>query len=394
MTWSAGGLEAIRAWLRGWVDCGRLPSAHVAILHEGTPVLSFGHSGTADAITDETVLHIYSMTKPVTAVAALQLVERGRLALDDPLARHLPAFADAAVNRGRSGDVLDPVPATTPITVRDLLMHTAGFTYGEGNPGAVSRLYVHERCDFGPGDGLLSEVVERLAGIPLLFEPGSAWNYGVASDVLGRVIEVAADRALEEVIRDGILQPLGMHDTTFRAAEVPPGRLAALYEAGSDGTPAIVDISDELATPPSRLTLSGGGGLLSSSRDYVRFAEMLRMGGFLDGARVLRDESVAEMTRNQLAGDLEELDEATFTEVDMTGVGWGYGVSVVTDPEATEWNCTLGEFGWGGYANTAFWVDPVHQVTVVFMTQLIPSGVYPLRAQLRELVARARPQQA
>jgi CubicO group peptidase (beta-lactamase class C family) len=211
VSWSVRGLEAIRAWLRGWVDSGRLPSAHDVILHEGTPVLSFGRGGIADTITDDTVLHIYSMTKPLAAAAALQLVERGQLALDDPLARYIPAFAHVTVNRGRSGDVLDPVPATTPIRIRDLLTHTAGFTYGEGNPGAVSKLYVEQRCDFLPGDGPLSEVVERLAGIPLLFEPGSAWNYGVASDVLGRVIEVAAGRPLDQVIRDGILEPLGMH---------------------------------------------------------------------------------------------------------------------------------------------------------------------------------------
>jgi CubicO group peptidase (beta-lactamase class C family) len=181
-----------------------------------------------------------------------------------------------------------------------------------------------------------------------------------------------------------------MRDTTFRAAEVAPERLAPMFERGDDDRAVPTDISDDLHVPADRLTLAGGAGLLSTSRDYVRFVEMLRRGGTLDGVTILQPETVAEMTRNQLPGDLDELDVATFAEVDMSGIGWGYGVSVVTDPQATEWPCSLGEFGWGGYANTAFWVDPVHQVCVVFTTQLIPSGCYPLRAELRGLVTRAQ----
>jgi len=359
------------------------------VVHKGDVVLAFGHGGTADAIADDSVLRIYSMSKPITAVAALQLVERGQLALDDPVARRIPVFAEVTVNRGRSGDVLDPVPAATPITVRHLLTHTAGFTYG-GSAGAVSQLYEKHGCDFHPGDGPLVEVVERLARIPLLFEPGSAWNYGVSSDVLGHVIEVAAGRPLDEVIRDGILEPLGMSDTTFRAADVPPDRLAPLFEADDGRAPTAMDTSAELAIPPDRLTLSGGGGMLSSSRDYVRFAEMLRRGGEMDGIRILRPETVAEMTRNQLDGDLTELDEGSLDGEDMSGIGWGHGVCVVTDTEAAGDDFAPGDFGWGGYASTFFNVSPVHEVTVVFMTQLIPSGLYPLSAQLRRLVAEAR----
>ena len=377
--------------MRGWVDGGRLASAHVTIVHDGAAVLTFGHGGIAEPITEETVLRIYSMTKPVTAVAALQLVERGQLALDDPVSSFVPSFAEMTVNRGGTGDVLDPVPAKTPITVRHLLTHTAGFTYG-GDPGAVSRLYEELRCNFDPGDGPLVEVVERLARIPLLFEPGTAFNYGVASDLLGRVIEVAAGSPLQDVIRSGILEPLGMADTTFRAADVSPARLAPLFEASADGRPMPVDTSAHRDIPADRVMLSGGGGLLSSSRDYVRFAEMLRCGGTLDGVSILHPDTVAEMTRNQLDGDLAQLDAGSMAEENMSGIGWGYGLSVVADADATELDTTPGEFGWGGYANTAFNVDPLRGITVVFMTQLIPSGVYPLRAQLRRLVAEARPE--
>lgn len=391
MPWAPERLEAIRAWLRGWVESGRLASAHVTVVDNGDVVLAYGQGGMAEPIADDTVVRIYSMSKPVTAVAALQLVDDGRLSLDDPVSRFVPSFADVTVNRGRSGDLLDPVPASTPMTVRHLLMHTSGLTYGQGNPGAVSALYERDRCDFDPGDGPIAEVVERLAGIPLLFGPGSAWNYGVSSDVLGRVIEVAAGRPLDQVVRSGILEPLGMADTTFRAADVPPARLAPLFEADADGRPTTLDRSADLDIPPERLTLSGGGGMLSSSRDYVRFAEMLRCGGTLDGVEILRPETVAAMTRNQLDGDLQQLDEASLGDEDMSGIGWGYGVSVVIDPRVAGADFTAGEFGWGGYANTLFSVDPVHQVTVVFMTQLIPSGLHPLSAQLRRLVAEARP---
>lgn len=391
MPWSPEGLEAIRSWVRGWVDGGRLAAAHVTIVHDGAAVLTFGHGGLADPITDNTVLRIYSMSKPVTAVAALQLAERGQLTLDDPVSRFVPSFAEMTVNRGGTGAVLDPVPVSTPITVRHLLTHTAGFTYG-GDPGAVSRLYEEHRCNFDPGDGPLAEVVERLARIPLLFEPGSAFNYGVSSDLLGRVIEVAAGRPLDDVIRSGILEPLGMADTTFRAAEVSPARLAPLFEASVDGRAVPVDTSADRNISPDRLTLSGGGGLLSSSRDYLRFAEMLRCGGTYEGVSILHPDTVAEMTRNQLDGDLAQLDAGSMDEEDMSGIGWGYGLSVVADAQVTEMDTTLGEFGWGGYANTAFNVDPVRRITVVFMTQLIPSGVYPLRAQLRRLVADARPE--
>ncbi len=394
MAWAPEGLEAIRAWVRGWVDSGRLASARITVLDHGQPALEFAQGGIAEPIAGDTVLRIYSMTKPVTAVAALQLIERGALSLEDPVSRYIPSFAGLTVNRGRSGDRLEPVDAAAPMTVWHLLTHTAGLTYG-GEPGAVSRLYQEHRCDFNPGEGPLAEVVERLATIPLLFDPGTAWNYGVASDVLGRVVEVAAGTPLDEVMREGVFEPLGMRDTTFRPADVPPERLAPLFEADADdGRPVLLDRSSDLVIPPDRLTLSGGGGLLSTSHDYVRFAEMLRLGGTLDGVQVLRSDTVAAMTRNQLDGDLAQLDEATFGDIDMSGVGWGYGVSVVTDPDATAVDCTLGEFGWGGYANTLFSVDPVHHVTVVFMTQLIPSGLYPLGSELRRLVAEARPRAA
>ena len=382
------GIDAIRRWTHRWVDDGPLPGASTLVARHGEVAL-FEHAGVRDLDTGapieaDTLFRIYSMTKPVSAVAALCLVQDGLLGLDDPVADTVPSFARLTVNRHGVGDLVEDVAASTPMTVRHLLTHTSGLTYGEGNPGAISRRYVEERTDFGPDDGPLSEVVDRLAGIPLLFEPGTAWSYGVSLDVLGRVIEVAAGAPLDVVIRERITEPLGMRDTGFRVPSAELGRLAALYEATPDGGLRLLEKGVEDPT-----TLSGGAGLVSTATDYFRFAEMLRGGGALDGVRVLDDALVREMTSDQLPADLAAMGSPTFNETTTAGVGFGLGVSVVVDPSRTAWRCGRGEFAWGGYASTAFWVDPEHHVTVVFMTQVIPSDRYPLREELRMLVADA-----
>jgi len=293
------------------------------------------------------------------------------------------------VNRRGTGDELDPVPAETPMTVRHLLTHTSGLTYGEGNPGAVARLYEECRTDFGPDDGPLSEVVERLAAIPLLFEPGTAWGYGVSLDVVGRVVEVASGLPLDRFVEERIVGPLGLVDTGFAVPPEKLGRLAALYEATPDELLALLESPAESPYAGEVSTFSGGAGLVSTAEDFFRIAELLRRGGELDGVRLLREETVRLMTGDRLGRDLSALGQLTFNETATTGVGFGLGVSVVVDPARTAWRSFAGEFAWGGYGSTAFWVDPVHDVTTVFLTQVIPSDRYPLRAELRSLVADA-----
>jgi CubicO group peptidase (beta-lactamase class C family) len=390
---SPEGLKAIRDWLRGYVDGGKLPGALVLVARHGEiALLETVGSRWAEAgepLEPDTIFRLHSMTKPVTAVAALILADEGELAPDDPVSRFIESFGSLTVNRLGGGEDIDAVSAERAMTVHHLLTHTSGLTYGEGNPGAVSRLYEERRTDFGPDDGPLAEIVDRLAEIPLLCQPGTSWCYGVSTDVLGRVIEVASGVPLDHFLHERILEPLGMTDTSFRVPAEKLERFAALYEATSEGglrlleTPASSPLAGEVTT------LSGGAGLISTAGDYFRFAEMLRRGGTLDGVHVLAEETVRLMTSDRLGRDLAAMGQATFNETAMDGVGFGLGVSVVLDPSRTAWRSAWGEFAWGGYASTAFWVDPEHEVTVVFLTQVIPSDRYPIRGELRALVADA-----
>jgi CubicO group peptidase (beta-lactamase class C family) len=389
--WRRDARSDVAAWLERCVDEGRLPGG-IALLAHGGEVEWTVRAGHRDAQRTEpyepdTIVRIYSMTKPVISVAALALIEDGRLGLDDPVARYIPSFGRLHVDRaGGLGDRIDAVPARTSMTVRHLLTHTSGLTYGGGNPGAIARSYEAHRTDFGCADGLLAEICDRLADIPLLFEPGSAWHYGVSSDVLGRVIEVAADLTLDRFIRDRITGPLGMVDTGFDVPERDLDRLAALYEVDDSGTLRMVDATGDDVRDGAVTTWSGGAGLVSTARDYLRFAEMLRQGGSLDGTTIVEAASVAAMVTNRLPADLASFGQESFNETSTVGVGYGFGVSVVIDASRTVWRCAPGEFAWGGYAGTAFWVDSVNALTVILLTQALPSDRYPLRAELRSLV--------
>ncbi|MFZ0323206.1 MAG: serine hydrolase domain-containing protein [Actinomycetes bacterium] len=389
----ADGLLAIRRWVRTYVDQGRLPGALTLVARAGRVEL-LDVCGMRDvqrglAIEPDTLFRIHSMTKPVTSVAALLLVERGALHLDDPVAEFVPSFSGLAVNRKGVADAIDPESLRRPMTVRHLLTHTSGLTYGEGNPGAVSRLYREQRTDFDVTDGVLEQVVERLATIPLLFQPGESWNYGVSTDVLGRVVEVASGQTLDVFMREQIFGPLGMTDTSFAVGDAAAGRLAALYEVDADDQLVLVESADDSPYVRDVTTLSGGAGLVSTAHDYLRFAEVLRLGGSVDGVRLLDPSLVRSMTRNQLGDDLAAMGQPTFNETSTHGIGFGLGVSVVVDPARTTWPSSLGEFAWGGYASTAFWVDPVHDLTVVFLTQVMPSDHFAIRHELRALVRRA-----
>jgi CubicO group peptidase (beta-lactamase class C family) len=379
-----GGLDRIGAWMRGYVERGELPGASVLLARDGE-ILFADACGLRDVeaghpVERDTVFRIYSMTKPITSVAALQLVEAGALGLDDAVSDFIPSFGRLRVNRHGPGERIETEPARRPMTIFHLLTHTSGLTYGFGNTGAVARLYEERSTDFAPTDGPLAEVVERLAELPLVHHPGEGWNYGVSTDVLGRVVEVASGLPLDRYFAERILGPLGMTETGFSARTDQVLRLASLYGPG-------LELLEAAATSPllGRVTtLSGGAGLVSTIDDYLRFAELLCREGELEGVRLLRGETVREMCRNHLAGDLAAVGLPTTNETIAEGVG--LGVSVVIDPSRTEWRCSLGEVAWGGYASTAFWVDPVNGLSVVFMTQLLPSSSNRVRGELRELV--------
>jgi CubicO group peptidase (beta-lactamase class C family) len=333
------------------------------------------------------------MTKPITSVAAMMLYEQGAFELKDPVSRFIPSFEDVRVYR--SGSALKPmtVAATEPVRIWHLLTHTAGLTYGFHHTHPVDAMYRAAGFEWGtPPDWDLAACCDAWAGLPLVFQPGTEWNYSVATDVLGRVVEVASGESLDRVFSERIFEPLGMTDTRFSIDSPDTDRLAALYNADpTGGRRAVRNDAWGAAVLRPPACLSGGGGLVSSAADYHRFSQMLLQRGQLDGVRLLGSRTVRYMTRNHLPGgaDLEEFGRPLFAETTFEGTGFGLGFSVLDDPVANKVIASPGEFGWGGAASTAFWVDPAEEVTALFFTQLLPSSTYPIRSQLRQLIYQA-----
>lgn len=409
---SAARLDRVGAWLHWQVDSERLAGASVLIARRGR-VAYFNSTGHADReaaqpFLADTVVRIYSMTKPVTSVAAMMLYEAGAFQLDDPVARYLPEFGDTRVWAGGDADVDETRPLDGSITVRHLMTHTAGLTYGFMRANPVDARYRDESIEF-PGEGDLADLVTRLARIPLLCQPGSAWNYSVATDVLGRLVEVWSGATLEEFFRDQILRPLGMHDTGFSVAPGSERRLAALYAPLSGGDLASVGRPADPAAAARRGGLklqeaaagsrflqpatlfSGGGGLTGTAGDYARFCQMFLNGGELEGARLLSPKTVAYMRTNQLPGnrDMAAMGQPVWSETSYDGIGFGLGFAVVLDPVKAHIITSVGEHHWGGAASTFFWLDPEEALLTVFLTQLMPSSTYPIRRELRTLVYQA-----
>ena len=382
-----------------YIGPGRLPCAQLLVARRGETVhqtvLGQRDVERGVAATEDTVFRIYSMTKPVTCVALMTLVEEGLIALDDPVARHIPAWKDLGVYSAGLGPYLTTAPAR-PMQVVDLMRHTSGLTYGFQSRTNVDAAYRKLKVEEMHGDHDLEAFIGHLARLPLEFSPGEAWNYSVSTDVVGYLVQKLCGKPLSQVLRERIFDPLKMTDTGFFVREDQRARFAACYEATPQGGLKLQD--DPSASPylkPPALE-SGGGGLVSTAADYMRFCNMLANGGELEGARILSPMTVRLMASNHLPGgkDLTELSRSLFSESTNAGVGFGLGFAVVFDPPKTLIPCSKGEFYWGGAASTAFWVDPVEQVTAVFMTQLLPSSTYPIRRELRTLVYSALMQTA
>jgi CubicO group peptidase (beta-lactamase class C family) len=388
----AARLARIDTHFRRYVDDGRLPGWLALVARRGqiVHVSTYGQRDVEAGLPVEldTLFRIYSMTKPITSVAAMMLYEEGAFELKDPVSRFIPAFEDLRVYR--SGSALKPItePATEPVRIWHLLTHTSGLTYGFHHAHPVDAMYRAAGYEWATPPGVdLAGACDTWAAIPLLFQPGTEWNYGVSTDVLGRVVEVASGQTLDEFFRQRVLEPLGMHDSAFSVSSADVERLAALYIPGQGGTALRMDALGDAAKSPPAL-LSGGAGLVSTAADYHRFTQMLRNEGELDGNRLLGSRTVRYMAENHLPGhaDLEQVGRPLFAETTFDGVGFGLGFSVVTDPVANKVPASAGEFAWGGAASTAFWVDPVEDITCVFLTQLLPSSTYPIRSELKRFV--------
>jgi CubicO group peptidase (beta-lactamase class C family) len=396
----AARLERIDRHFARYVDRGRLAGWLITVSRHGklAHVSTYGQRDLEAGLPVEpdTLWRIYSMTKPITSVAAMMLYEEGGFQLTDKVSRYIPSFADCRVFTGGSDISYVTEPVTEPMRIWHLLTHTSGLTYGFHRAHPVDAIYRARGFEWGsPRNTDLAGICDLFASMPLLFQPGSEWNYSVSTDVLGRIVEVVSGQSLDEFFAERIFRPLGMTDTAFWARPEEAGRLAALYSRGAEGKATRMDAMGKPALREP-VYLSGGGGLVSSAADYDRFTQMLlhrpdSPAGELDGVRLLGPRTVAYMTMNQLPGnaDLDHFGRPLYAESIFKGVGFGLGFAVQLDPAASKTLCSAGEFNWGGAASTTFWVDPAEQLTVSFFTQLMPSSAYPIRPQLRQLVYQA-----
>ncbi len=376
---------------RNYLDSGRLPGALTLVARRGQ-VAWLKPQGLMDVernkpVARDTLFRIYSMTKPITAIAMMQLYEQGRFLLNDPVHRYIPSWKNLRVYQSGVYPQFLTQPTRRDMTIRDLFTHMSGLTYGFMSRTNVDAAYRELNLD-GGRDMTLERLIDNLSRLPLEFSPGSAWNYSVSTDVLGYLVQVLSGQPLDDYFEEHIFRPLGMVDTGFSVAEKNRERFAACYQFDPEkGYVLQDDPADSHFTRPATF-LSGGGGLVSSIDDYYRFAQALANGGVLEGGRVIGRKTLDFMTLNHLPDnqDLPGLSIGPFSETPYEGSGFGLGFSVKVDVAKSQTNGSVGEFGWGGLASTNFFVDPVEDLLMVFMTQLIPSSTYPIRQELRAII--------
>jgi CubicO group peptidase (beta-lactamase class C family) len=392
---SAARLDRVRKWMHAWVDSGKLAGMVTCVMRKGELAFAEVH-GKSDVARNkpmraDTIFRIYSMTKPLTSTAIMMLYEEGRFQLDDPISKFIPAFANPRVMTGGSRGKIETMPAEREINFRDLLTHTSGLTYGfmESNPVDAAYRAKEGGVDFQTADTSLKQIVERLAQLPLIAQPGKAWNYSVSTDVLGYLVEVISGQPFEKYLKEKVIDPLGMVDTDFHVPADKHDRFAANYAAGAGGKLDLIDDPGKSRYLAPRKVNSGGGGLVSTASDYLRFCKFMLNKGELDGIRLLGRKTVELMTMNHLKGDMADMGTPRFSESTYTGIGFGLGFSVMIDPAKAFIAGTPGEFAWGGAASTAFWIDPKEDMAVVLLTQLMPSSTYPIRRELRVLTYQA-----
>jgi CubicO group peptidase (beta-lactamase class C family) len=404
---SAVGLSAARlarldeVMRRRYVDTGHLPGILTQVWRRG----QLAHTGMAGhmdlernkPMRDDALFRIYSMSKPITAVALMMLAEEGMIGLDDEVAAHIPSWRNLGVYStglpsiiATSGPQFLTTPPARPMKVVDLVTHTSGLTYGFLNRTNVDAAYRRAKVADPSAEGGLDAMVDSLSGIPLEFSPGTAWNYSVSIDVMGYLVQKLSGLSFGEFLRTRLFEPLGMRDTAFWCPEEKIGRFASCYLPKAGGGLQVQDDAgaSTYAKPPN--LESGGGGLVSTAHDYLRFCRMMLNGGSLDGMQILSPKTVALFSLNHLPNDGEVATMATpgaFSETSYAGVGFSIGCGVNVNVARTRLPGTLGEYFWGGAAATAFWIDPKEDLTVVFMTQVIGSPVrLTLRRDLRTLV--------
>jgi CubicO group peptidase (beta-lactamase class C family) len=376
---------------RRYIDAGRLPGTQVLVYRRGK-IVHHAVQGFADLerkapVKHDTIYRIYSMTKPITSVAFMMLVEEGRVALDEPVHKYIPEWKDLGVFQAGTAAGFLTKPPSRPMLIVDLLRHTSGLTYGFQQRSNVDAAYRELKIGEVEKSGTMQSMIDDLARMPLEFSPGEAWNYSLSTDVIGYLIEKISGKPFEQFLKERIFDPLGMNDTDFFVPAGKVGRFAACYAAEKGS----IKLQDDPATssflsPPS--FISGGGGLCSTAADYLTFSRALLNRGELGGVRLIGPKTLALMTTNHLPGGraLPELSRSLFSEATYNGIGFGLGFSVTMDPAQTLIPGSAGEYAWGGAAGTAFWIDPAEELITILMIQVLPSSAYPVRRELRTLV--------
>lgn len=377
-----------------YISPGKITGCQVLVSRHGKPAYfrSFGHMDRerSKSVTDDTIFRIYSMTKPITSVALMMLFEEGRFQLNDPVYKTIPSWRDHKVWIEGEGEGMKTREPESPMTMRHVLTHTSGLTYGGmlllENQHPVDQVYRQLGVNRDEGETLQS-FADKLAKVPLMYDPGTKWMYSLATDVCGCLVEFISGQSFDDFLKERIFDPLGMKDTGFHVSAGNMDRFAANYERKRDKTLRLIDDPEtsKYLTAPS--FPSGGGGLVSTTADYARFCEMLRRGGELDGARILSPRTLRLMTKNHLPGgaDLSGLALGAFSETAYEGVGFGLGFAMTLD-DVQAGTIGAGDYYWGGAASTIFWVDPMEDLFVIFMTQLMPSATFNFRGQLKNII--------
>jgi len=376
-----------------YLDSGKLPGALTLIQRRGETAhlsaLGYRDLERKQPLQQDTLFRIYSMTKPITSVAFMMLVEDGLVALEDPVHRFIPQWRDLGIFEGGFIGTFKTRRPQRPMLMIDLLRHTSGLTYGFQQRTNVDSAYRRLKLDdyFGGGT-TLDGMIDALAGLPLEFSPGTTWNYSVSTDVLGYLVGKISGQPFEQFLRTRILDPLGMSDTDFHVPASKAARFAACYAVTPEAGMRLQDDPVRSNYLKSPHLVSGGGGLVSTIDDYLKFCRMLLAGGTFNGARILSPKTIELMTSNHLPGgqELPDLSVSLFSEASYAGVGFGLGFAVTTSPARSLLPGTVGDYSWGGMASTYFWIDPREEMIVIFMTQLMPSTTYPLRRELRTAV--------
>ncbi len=379
---------------RRYLDPGKIAGALTLVYRRGE-IAWLSPLGLADRergkpMAEDTIFRIYSMTKPVTSVALMQLYEHGHFQLDDPVHKFLPEWRQLRVYKRGDWPDFETVPCERPMRIRDLLTHQSGLTYGFMMQTPVDAAYRELAIgSFGKSfPGTLEDLIGRVAELPLEFQPGSAWNYSIASDVCGRLVEMLSGETLDDYLRRHLFGPLGMEDTDFHVPEEKLERFAACYQRAPGRKTVLMDDPERSSYRRPPRFLGGGGGLVSTAHDYLRFCRMLLGGGSLDGTRILSRKTLELMTRNHLTDgrDMASAALGNYTEIALPGAGFGLGFAVTLDPVRAGVVGSPGEFAWGGAASTIFSIDPAEELIVIYLTQLFPSGSFNFRGQLKSIV--------